>query len=54
MQHAGRTFQGTDWDVIACIIACGGTHSFAGFLVARIFQGVGACRFNRIPCSVLG
>lgn len=28
---------------VACIVACGGTRIFAGFLVARFFQGVGAC-----------
>lgn len=27
----------------AMLVACGGTHSFAGLLVARFFQGVGAC-----------
>jgi MFS family permease len=27
----------------ACIIACGGTHSFGGMLVARFFQGAGGC-----------
>lgn len=28
---------------VACIVACGGTRVFGGFLVARFFQGVGAC-----------
>ena len=29
----------------ACLVACGGTHSFAGLLVARFFQGVGGCMY---------
>lgn len=29
----------------AMLIACGGTHSFAGLLVARFFQGVGGCMY---------
>lgn len=36
-------FVGSGVLFVACIIACGGTHIFGGFLVARIFQGVGAC-----------
>lgn len=37
----------------ACIIACGGTHSFAGFLVARFFQGVGASTFSTMVGGVI-
>lgn len=30
----------------ACTVACGGTHVFAGLLVARLLQGIGACTFR--------
>lgn len=30
---------------IAMLIACGGTRSFAGLLVARFFQGAGGCMY---------
>lgn len=32
--------------LLAMLIACGGTHSFAGLLVARFFQGVGGCTYS--------
>jgi len=28
------------------MVACGGTHSFAGLCVARFFQGIGACMLS--------
>lgn len=31
------------------LVACGGTHSFAGLLVARFFQGVGGCKISLSP-----
>ncbi|KAK6815129.1 Taurine catabolism dioxygenase TauD TfdA family protein [Aspergillus parasiticus SU-1] len=37
----------------ACIIACGGTHLFAGLLVARFFQGVGASTFSTMVGGVI-
>ncbi|KAJ5584370.1 Major facilitator superfamily domain general substrate transporter [Penicillium hispanicum] len=38
---------------VACLIACGGTHSFAGLLVARLFQGVGASTFSTMVGGVI-
>ncbi|KAL4797997.1 major facilitator superfamily domain-containing protein [Aspergillus venezuelensis] len=38
---------------VACIIACGGTRIFAGFLVARFFQGVGASTFSTMVGGVI-
>ncbi|KAJ5093602.1 hypothetical protein N7456_009463 [Penicillium angulare] len=38
---------------VACLIACGGTHSFAGFLVARFFQGCGASTFSTMVGGVI-
>lgn len=38
---------------VACLIACGGTHSFAGFLVARVFQGVGGSTFSTMVGGVI-
>lgn len=29
------------------MIACGGTHTFAGLMIARLIQGVGACMDNQ-------
>ncbi|GKZ23877.1 hypothetical protein AbraIFM66951_010409 [Aspergillus brasiliensis] len=37
----------------ACIIACGGTHIFAGLLIARLFQGVGASTFSTMVGGVI-
>ncbi|KAE8378657.1 hypothetical protein BDV26DRAFT_280931 [Aspergillus bertholletiae] len=37
----------------ACIVACGGTHLFAGLLVARFFQGVGASTFSTMVGGVI-
>ncbi|KAE8153658.1 hypothetical protein BDV25DRAFT_127035 [Aspergillus avenaceus] len=37
----------------ACLIACGGTRSFAGLLVARLFQGVGASTFSTMVGGVI-
>ncbi|PTU23246.1 hypothetical protein P175DRAFT_0499789 [Aspergillus ochraceoroseus IBT 24754] len=37
----------------ACIIACGGTRSFAGLLVARFFQGVGGSTFSTMVGGVI-
>ncbi|KAI9931303.1 hypothetical protein ASPWEDRAFT_166747 [Aspergillus wentii DTO 134E9] len=37
----------------ACLIACGGTHSFAGLLVARFFQGVGGSTFSTMVGGVI-
>lgn len=36
---------------LAMLIACGGTHSFAGLLVARFFQGVGGCMYSLCNCK---
>ncbi|EDP53457.1 hypothetical protein KXX16_008318 [Aspergillus fumigatus] len=38
---------------VACIIACGGTHSFGGMLVARFFQGVGGSTFSTMVGGVI-
>ncbi|RDW70534.1 uncharacterized protein DSM5745_08045 [Aspergillus mulundensis] len=38
---------------VACILACGGTRLFAGFLVARFFQGVGASTFSTMVGGVI-
>ncbi|KAJ5700877.1 Major facilitator superfamily domain general substrate transporter [Penicillium malachiteum] len=38
---------------VACLIACGGTHSFAGLLVARFFQGCGASTFSTMVGGVI-
>ncbi|KAL3475572.1 major facilitator superfamily domain-containing protein [Aspergillus californicus] len=38
---------------VACIVACGGTRIFAGFLVARFFQGVGASTFSTMVGGVI-
>ncbi|PLB46404.1 putative MFS multidrug transporter [Aspergillus steynii IBT 23096] len=46
-------FVGSGIIFVACIIACGGTHSFGGFLVARIFQGVGASTFSTMVGGVI-
>ncbi|KAE8353436.1 major facilitator superfamily domain-containing protein [Aspergillus coremiiformis] len=37
----------------ASIVACGGTHTFAGLLVARFFQGVGASTFSTMVGGVI-
>ncbi|KAI9933697.1 hypothetical protein MW887_004768 [Aspergillus wentii] len=37
----------------ACMVACGGTRSFAGLLVARLFQGVGASSFATMVGGVI-
>ncbi|PYH95722.1 MFS transporter [Aspergillus ellipticus CBS 707.79] len=37
----------------ACLIACGGTHIFAGLLIARLFQGVGASTFSTMVGGVI-
>ncbi|KAJ6160857.1 Major facilitator superfamily domain general substrate transporter [Penicillium chermesinum] len=38
---------------VACLIACGGTHVFAGYLIARFFQGVGASTFSTMVGGVI-
>ncbi|KAJ5083993.1 Major facilitator superfamily domain general substrate transporter [Penicillium alfredii] len=38
---------------VACLVACGGTHSFAGLLVARLFQGVGGSTFSTMVGGVI-
>ncbi|CBF89363.1 hypothetical protein AN0498.2 [Aspergillus nidulans FGSC A4] len=38
---------------VACIVACGGTRQFGGFLVARFFQGVGASTFSTMVGGVI-
>ncbi|KAJ5173450.1 Major facilitator superfamily domain general substrate transporter, partial [Penicillium capsulatum] len=38
---------------VACLIACGGTHSFAGLLVARFFQGIGGSTFSTMVGGVI-
>ncbi|KAI2794721.1 hypothetical protein POX_a01322 [Penicillium oxalicum] len=38
---------------VAMLIACGGTHSFAGLLVARFFQGVGGSTFSTMVGGVI-
>ncbi|KAL4928630.1 MFS transporter [Aspergillus undulatus] len=38
---------------VACIVACGGTRIFAGFLVARFFQGIGASTFSTMVGGVI-
>ncbi|KAL2838650.1 major facilitator superfamily domain-containing protein [Aspergillus pseudoustus] len=38
---------------VACIVACGGTRLFSGFLVARFFQGVGASTFSTMVGGVI-
>ncbi|KAL2822897.1 major facilitator superfamily domain-containing protein [Aspergillus granulosus] len=38
---------------VACIVACGGTRLFAGFLVARFFQGVGGSTFSTMVGGVI-
>ncbi|GIK05312.1 hypothetical protein Aspvir_009418 [Aspergillus viridinutans] len=38
---------------VACIIACGGTHSFGGMLVARFFQGAGGSTFSTMVGGVI-
>ncbi|PWY67914.1 MFS transporter [Aspergillus heteromorphus CBS 117.55] len=37
----------------SCIIACGGTHVFAGLLIARLLQGVGASTFSTMVGGVI-
>ncbi|THC95323.1 hypothetical protein EYZ11_005183 [Aspergillus tanneri] len=46
-------FVGSGVIFVACIIACGGTHSFAGFLIARLVQGVGASTFSTMVGGVI-
>ncbi|KAJ5112811.1 Major facilitator superfamily domain general substrate transporter [Penicillium argentinense] len=38
---------------VVCLIACGGTHLFAGLLVARFFQGVGGSTFSTMVGGVI-
>jgi multidrug resistance protein len=38
---------------VAMILACGGTRLFAGFLVARFFQGVGGSTFSTMVGGVI-
>ncbi|KAL4918319.1 major facilitator superfamily domain-containing protein [Aspergillus aurantiobrunneus] len=38
---------------VACIVACGGTRLFGGFLVARFFQGIGASTFSTMVGGVI-
>ncbi|KAL4886729.1 major facilitator superfamily domain-containing protein [Aspergillus karnatakaensis] len=38
---------------VACIVACGGTRLFGGFLVARFFQGVGGSTFSTMVGGVI-
>ncbi|KAJ5759624.1 hypothetical protein N7520_006780 [Penicillium odoratum] len=38
---------------VACLIACGGTHSFAGLLVARFFQGCSSSTFSTMVGGVI-
>ncbi|OJJ79575.1 uncharacterized protein ASPGLDRAFT_77456 [Aspergillus glaucus CBS 516.65] len=38
---------------VACTIACGGTHSFAGLVIGRLFQGVGASTFSTMVGGVI-
>ncbi|KAJ5928507.1 Major facilitator superfamily domain general substrate transporter [Penicillium verhagenii] len=38
---------------VACLIACGGTHSFAGLLVARFIQGCSASTFSTMVGGVI-
>ncbi|KAL4782148.1 major facilitator superfamily domain-containing protein [Aspergillus varians] len=38
---------------VASIVACGGTRIFAGFLVARFFQGAGASTFSTMVGGVI-
>ncbi|KAJ5905700.1 uncharacterized protein N7473_002616 [Penicillium subrubescens] len=38
---------------VAMLIACGGTHSFAGLLIARFFQGVGGSTFSTMVGGVI-
>lgn len=43
--YASGTFIAVANSLIACLIASGGTHTFAGLCVARLFQGAGACMY---------
>ncbi|KAF7715381.1 MFS-type transporter [Penicillium ucsense] len=38
---------------VATLVACGGTHTFAGLLVARFFQGVGGSTFSTMVGGVI-
>ncbi|KAJ5377055.1 Major facilitator superfamily domain general substrate transporter [Penicillium cosmopolitanum] len=38
---------------VACLLACGGTHIFAGLLIARFFQGVGGSTFSTMVGGVI-
>ncbi|KAJ6096553.1 hypothetical protein N7486_007299 [Penicillium sp. IBT 16267x] len=38
---------------VACLVACGGTHSFAGLLVARFFQGCSSSTFSTMVGGVI-
>ncbi|KAL4891473.1 major facilitator superfamily domain-containing protein [Aspergillus ambiguus] len=46
-------FIGSGIIFVATIIACGGTHKFAGLLVARFFQGVGGSTFSTMVGGVI-
>ncbi|KAL5363336.1 major facilitator superfamily domain-containing protein [Aspergillus floccosus] len=46
-------FIGSGIIFVATIIACGGTHHFAGLLVARFFQGVGGSTFSTMVGGVI-
>ncbi|KAI9366994.1 major facilitator superfamily domain-containing protein [Aspergillus egyptiacus] len=38
---------------VASLVACGGTHVFGGFLVARFLQGIGASTFSTMVGGVI-
>ncbi|BCS25312.1 uncharacterized protein APUU_50023S [Aspergillus puulaauensis] len=38
---------------VACTVACGGTHTFAGLIIARFFQGVGGSTFSTMVGGII-
>ena len=50
--YVSGTFMPVADSFIACLIASGGTHTFAGLCVARLFQGVGACMYS-VLCGLI-